>query len=60
MDLVQVNRQTLLREGLHFNYFTSEVIGEDGLVFRCCYEYGYADIGQGRIVVAVLGERDEG
>jgi hypothetical protein len=51
MKTVQVDRDTLLLEGLHFGLFTSEWSDSDGLKWHWCYDFGYADIGNNSFII---------
>lgn len=50
-NAVQVDRQTLIIEGLHFDFFTGELLDYRGWNWRFCYDFGYADIGNESFIV---------
>lgn len=57
LDEVQVEKHTLFSEGLHPEYFTGRFIDENGIQFKCCYEFAYGEINADSIVVVKLKSR---
>jgi hypothetical protein len=47
----RVNKEVLIRSGFHFKFATHKENGKKGGLYQFCYEYGYADLGNGQCLV---------
>lgn len=50
-----VDRDQLLRDGFSFDLFTHRGQEKNGTAVVCCYEFGYRNVGQNRIMIIQKG-----
>jgi len=53
-DLAEVNKWLLLDRGFNFKFMTGLADSKDGTVFKVCYDYGWTDGDEGKILIFKL------
>jgi hypothetical protein len=47
-------QQMLVIAGFDFNFFTHQVYGKQGEIYKCCYNYGYRFISEDELLLTVF------
>jgi predicted nucleic acid-binding Zn ribbon protein len=54
LGMINIERDSLIREGFAFGYYTNEKREQDGKVSRFCYELGYKEVDTGNLSLVKL------